>query len=79
MRALDRRFQGRVREAVTRYRMPVVYLNDRLYGNDLSLLHEFGTNTVNELRYLSPSEAQSRWGTGLLGGVIQLVTERRNP
>jgi len=65
--------------AVTRYRMPVVYLNDRLYGTDLNLLREFGPNNVNEVGYLSPSEAQSRWGTGLLGGVIQLVTERRSP
>jgi hypothetical protein len=60
-------------------RTPVVYFDQRPYGPDLTILRTVAINSILELRFLSPSEAQMKWGEGLLGGVIQVVTMTGTP
>jgi hypothetical protein len=57
---------------------PVIFLNGQRYGNELALLREFDVCTVLEIRYFASLQAQTKWGSGFLGGVIQLVTQQPN-
>lgn len=52
----------------------VVFLDGQRYG-DASSLDAMEANTIEEIRYLSAAEAQSRYGTGYPQGVI-LITSR---
>lgn len=52
----------------------VVFLDGQRYG-DLASLDGIEVDTVQEIRYISAAEAQSRFGTGFPQGVI-LVTSR---
>jgi hypothetical protein len=54
----------------------VVFLDNQRFGNVESLKSMQPTN-IAEIRYLSPSEAQSRWGLGFPQGVIHITTSRR--
>lgn len=54
---------------------PVAYLDDvRL--NDLRSLQQVWREQIYEIRYLSASEATTRWGTGHASGAILVVTRR---
>jgi hypothetical protein len=53
----------------------VVFIDDQRFGNVESLKSLQPTN-IGEVRYLSASEAQSRWGVGYPQGVI-LITSRK--
>ena len=54
---------------------PRVFVDDRPYGG-LDVLHGFGTEDLEEIRYISASDATTRFGTGYPGGIINLITRR---
>ena len=54
----------------------LVYLDGVRYG-DPSSLRQISVNIVQEVRYLSASEAQARYGTMDLHGVIAVTTRHR--
>jgi hypothetical protein len=51
-----------------------VYVDGTRMG-DLSVLNTITVPEIREIRYLSPSEATNRWGTGHVQGAI-LITRR---
>ena len=53
--------------------LPVLYVDDVLLGS-VERLREFAPRQIDEIRYLSASEAQVKWGSGHPGGVILLRT-----
>jgi hypothetical protein len=54
---------------------PKVFLNDRPHG-EIEVLYRFGTEELEEIRYISASDATTRFGTGYPGGIINLITRR---
>jgi hypothetical protein len=48
---------------------PVVYVNNARYG-DTQTLRNISTLNILEIRYLQPSEATTRFGTGHVGGAF---------
>lgn len=54
---------------------PVAYIDDIRLG-DPDLLRTVMRATVREIRYLSATDATTRWGTGHSNGVIQVLTKR---
>lgn len=55
--------------------VPMVYVSRQQYGTADSL-RDFRVEHVRELRYLSPTEATTVYGTGHRGGVIEVVLLR---
>lgn len=55
--------------------LPVVYVDNMPYG-PVSELQAMPTETVAEIRFISPEDATTRWGTNYPNGVI-LVTSKR--
>lgn len=53
--------------------MPVVYVNGVRYGPP-SVLQGIRAMDLREIRYLSASDATTRYGTGHVGGVIEVDT-----
>jgi len=53
----------------------VVFLDDQRFG-DLGSLKQIAYGEVGEIRFLSPAEAQARWGPGYPSGVILVVSKR---
>jgi hypothetical protein len=58
--------------------LPTVYVDGRPAG-DLTALNAIPTEEISELHYVSPTDATTRWGTGVSGGVIEVITARRRP
>lgn len=56
-------------------RTPIVVLDDRPLG-DLSMLRDISLNLVYEIRYLSASQAQVKYGSGYSAGAIVVVSAR---
>jgi hypothetical protein len=54
---------------------PKIFVNDRPYGG-LDALNAFGTEDIEEIRYISASDATTRFGTGYPGGIINLILRR---
>ena len=54
-------------------RQVVVYLDGRGYG-DVESLRTITTDGIFEVRFLSPNQAQQRWGMNHAAGVIHVVT-----
>jgi len=52
-----------------------VYLDSNRYGT-IESLHGLSVGGVQEIRYLSASEATNRWGTGHTGGAILVVMSK---
>ncbi|CAN5786016.1 hypothetical protein BH23GEM10_BH23GEM10_07910 [soil metagenome] len=50
---------------------PVVYINDVSHGS-VDVLRTIRLEEIDEIRYISSSDATTRWGTGHAGGVIQV-------
>ena len=69
------RNRGRTTLNLTDVRTPTVYLDETLMG-DVSKLREIAPHFIWQIRYLSASEAQMKWGSGHPAGVIQVVTQR---
>lgn len=55
---------------------PVVYV-DNIRRGGVSTLNELFVSQVSEIRYLSSSEATTRYGTGHFGGAILVKTGRK--
>jgi hypothetical protein len=54
--------------------LPVVYRNNARWGGDPRSLESIRINVINEMRFLSASDATTRYGTGFTGGVILVAT-----
>lgn len=52
--------------------VPVVYVDHQWYGT-AEALSDFSVADIHELRYLNPTDATTRYGTGHRGGVIEVV------
>ncbi len=50
---------------------------DRTVRGELADLYRISTNDIETMRYLSASDATTRYGTGYPGGVIEVTTRRR--
>ena len=55
--------------------LPVVYLDNVRLG-ELSALGTIPVETVQEIRFITGTEATTRWGTGVAGGVIHVITKK---
>jgi hypothetical protein len=55
----------------------VVFLNGRPFG-DLVTLYDFNSQTIDEIRFISPADATIRYGTGYAGGIIHVIAGGRN-
>jgi hypothetical protein len=42
----------------------------------LDSLLQFGTDTIEEIRYVSGSDATTRFGTGYPAGIIEIILRR---
>lgn len=56
---------------------PVVFLGEVYYG-PLNSLSEIEPNDIREMRFWSASDATTRFGTGYMAGIIQVLL-RRSP
>ena len=54
--------------------LPVVFRNNTRWGDDPRSLENIRINVIAEMRFLSASDATTRYGTGFTGGVILVVT-----
>ena len=54
--------------------LPVVFRNNARWGDDPRSLESIRMNIVTEMRFLSASDATTRYGSGFTGGVILVVT-----
>jgi hypothetical protein len=52
--------------------VPVVYMNG-LFRGDLTSLRSILVHDIEEIQYINPSDATTRWGTGHAGGVIHVI------
>ena len=53
----------------------IVYVDNTRLG-DVEQLRQISTPTIAVVRYFSASEAQTKWGSGHPGGVIEVLTKR---
>lgn len=58
--------------------MPGVIVDNTPVGEvgDVSYLRTIPLTNIHEIRFLSASDATTRWGTGYVGGAIQVITRR---
>jgi hypothetical protein len=54
---------------------PRVFVDERDFG-PLRSLRDIGVETVEEMRFMSPADATTRYGTGYPGGIIFVVLKR---
>lgn len=57
---------------------PEVFLDGRHYG-PLDVLHQIGTEAIEEIRFIAPADATTRFGTGYPAGIIEIVSRRDSP
>jgi len=53
----------------------LVYMDNNRMG-DVEQLRQISASSIAALRYFSASEAQTKWGSGHPGGVIEVLTKR---
>jgi hypothetical protein len=53
----------------------IVYMDNHRLGN-VEQLRQISSSSVAALRYYSAAEAQTKWGSGHPGGVIEILTKR---
>jgi hypothetical protein len=56
--------------------LPAVYLDEMRFG-ELAVLQNIPVAEIAEIRYISGPDATTLWGTGVSGGVIQVIRKRR--
>ena len=56
--------------------LPTVYVDNVWYG-DLAVLQDIPIAEIAEVRYINGPDATIRWGTGLVGGVIEVIRKRK--
>jgi len=52
--------------------LPVVFVDNIRHG-PMESLNQVRIGDVDEIRYFSPSAATTRWGTGVMGGAIEVI------
>lgn len=52
-----------------------VYIDDTYYSDDVSILRTIPASQVDEIRFYQAYEAQYKFGSGHLGGVVQIITK----
>jgi len=52
-----------------------VYVDDTFYSSDVNSLRDIGIQDIAEIRFYQSYEAQYKFGTGHMGGVIQVITK----
>ena len=52
--------------------LPLVYVDEMPYG-DLPTLQTIPIIEIAEIRYINARDATTRWGTGVAGGVIEVI------
>ena len=57
---------------------PHVFVDGRPFGPTDTLL-SFETNSIEEIRFITPSDATTRYGTGYPGGIIEIILRRNAP
>jgi hypothetical protein len=62
-------------QSVTGRTYAQVFLDGRPYGS-LEVLTQFGTQELDEIRFISSSDATTRYGTGYPAGIIELLSRR---
>ena len=67
--------RGRASFTAPESTVPVVYANDIQYGS-IDALYSIHVNDVMHVRYLSPADATTRFGTGHAGGTIMVDLAR---
>lgn len=70
-------FHSRGRESLNSDAPPIpvhVFIDDTYYG-DVNSLRNIGVEEVMEIRLYQSYEAQYKWGSGHMGGVIQVITK----
>jgi len=55
---------------------PIAVFVDGVRAGDLEMLRQIAVITVRELRFIDPSDATTRWGTGYTNGAIMVSTQR---
>ncbi len=55
---------------------PYVFLDGVPFGR-VDMLNSIDSSVLFEIRFVSPADATTRWGTGFQGGVIALTTKGR--
>jgi len=55
---------------------PVVYM-DNVRAGDVNVLATIALDDIGQIRFISGRDATTRWGTGVTGGVIEIVSLRR--
>ena len=55
--------------------LPAVYMDNAAVG-DLAVLQDIEIGDLAEIRYISGPDATTRWGTGVSGGVIEVISKR---
>ena len=61
-------------QARGRSHLPVIYRDNARWGSDPRSLENIRIDAVRQMRFLSASDATTRYGTGFAGGVILVVT-----
>ena len=54
--------------------LPVVYRNNARWGNGPRSLESIRVDNIGEMRFMSASDATTRYGTGFTGGLILVET-----
>lgn len=52
-----------------------VFVDDTYYSNDVNSLREINSDVVSEIRFYQSFDAQYKFGSGHMGGVIQVTTK----
>lgn len=71
-------FHSRGRESMDPNVPPIpvhVYVDDTYYSADVNALREINSEVVMEIRFYQSYDAQYKFGSGHMGGVIQVITK----
>jgi hypothetical protein len=52
-----------------------VFVDDTYYSNDVNSLRNINSAVVSEIRFYQSYDAQYKFGSGHMGGVIQVITK----
>ena len=71
-------FHSRGRESLDPSVPPIpvhVYVDDTYYSDNVNSLRDIAATEVSEIRFYQSYEAEYKFGSGHLGGVIQVITK----
>jgi hypothetical protein len=71
-------FHSRGRESMNPVVPPIpvhVFVDDTYYSSDVNSLREIGADVIMEIRFYQSYDAEYKFGSGHIGGVIQVITK----